>query len=74
MKVQAAQLQNIAKVLGTVKAEQFLFAGQNAYSIGQNIQVIVLLPNELGTFGVSADRFKQLVDRLAGEVEIYLEE
>jgi DNA polymerase III sliding clamp (beta) subunit (PCNA family) len=71
MKVPATQLKDVVKVLGTVKVDSLIFAGSLAYAVGMNITVGVICP-DMGTFGVSAEKFSQIAGRLDDEIDISL--
>jgi DNA polymerase III sliding clamp (beta) subunit (PCNA family) len=71
MKLAAQDLQNVVKVLSAIKTEHLTFAGSLAYAVSPNIIGSVLCP-EIGTFGVGAEKFGQVVSRLSGEIDVKL--
>jgi DNA polymerase III sliding clamp (beta) subunit (PCNA family) len=71
MKVPATQLNEITRILNTVKADSLVFAGSAAYAVGTNITACVHCP-DIGVFGVGAEKFSQVTARLDGDIDITL--
>lgn len=71
MKINSAQLKEISRKLRGIGGELFNFDGKVAYSKVDNLDVIVEFPLEGVTpFGVSAEKFSQIVARLEGDVDL----
>lgn len=71
MKINSAQLKEMSRKLRGIGGELFNFDGKVAYSKVDNLDVIVEFPLEGVTpFGVSAEKFSQIVARLDGDVDV----
>ena len=69
MKILAQQLKTVAKTLCGYSAK-VIFAGNRAYAIGDTITIVLGLCFDLGTFAVDAQKFKEVVGRFDGEVDV----
>ncbi len=71
MRVAAQTLKELTRILNTIKTDSLIFAGPTAYAVSQNITVSVICP-DMGTFGIGAEKFGQIVARLDGDVDLVL--
>jgi DNA polymerase III sliding clamp (beta) subunit (PCNA family) len=71
VKIAAQILKEATRILNTVKADSFSFAGSAVYAVSQNITVCVHCP-DIGVFGVGSEKFSQIIARLDGDLDISL--
>jgi DNA polymerase III sliding clamp (beta) subunit (PCNA family) len=76
MKVPASFLKQIARTLST-HSTKILFADNKAYAVGDTITVVLNLGTNVlssSTFAVDAQKFKEVVNRFDGEVDVEVTE